>query len=158
MSQDEASATWLLVFDGDCAFCRYSVDYAQAVTDIAAPDRVHYEPYQTAAPRHADVPLAEFQASIQLFTPTDRLSGAEAAFVVLALAPRLRGWLWCYRNVAGAARIFEALYRLTARNRGVALRLARVAFGTTLRPLAVTRTADWVVRGIGFSALCAFVS
>jgi len=158
MNEAEHSAAWLLVFDGDCTFCRYSVDYACAATDIAAPGQVRYEPYQSAAARHPEVPLADFERSIQLFTPTGRLSGAEAAFVVLALAPRLSGWLWCYRNVFAAGRIFEALYRLTARHRGAAFVLARLAFGRRWRPLAVAHTARWVAGGIGLSALCAFVS
>jgi predicted DCC family thiol-disulfide oxidoreductase YuxK len=149
---------WLLVYDGDCGFCRYTVDYARAVTDIAAPERVDYEPFQTAAARHPDVPLAEFATSIQLFTANGRHQGAEAAFMVLALAPRLSGWLWSYRHVPAARVLFEALYRLTARHRVAAHWLARVAFGSRLQPLAVARTARWVMAGIGIAALCAFVS
>jgi predicted DCC family thiol-disulfide oxidoreductase YuxK len=158
MGAVERSADWLLVFDGDCGFCRYSVDYARAVTDVAAPAQVRYEPYQTAAVRYPDVPLTDFECSIQLFTATDRFRGAEAAFMVLALAPRLCGWLWCYRTLPGASALFETLYRLTARHRGVAFWLARAAFGGRLRPLAVARTARWVTAGIGLSALCAFAS
>jgi predicted DCC family thiol-disulfide oxidoreductase YuxK len=148
----------VLVFDGDCGFCRYCVDYARAVTDDAAPGRVRYEPFQTAAQDHPDVAIAEFERSIQLFTGTERCDGAKAAFTVLALAPRLRGWLWCYRFVPLFAAIAEAFYRLTARHRGAVYRLARPFFGKHLAPLRYERTSALIVRGIGFAALCAFGS
>jgi len=149
---------WLLVFDGDCGFCRYTVEYARAVTDTEAPGRVDYQPYQSAAAAHPEVSLEDYQRSIQLFTASGRYDGAEAAFRVLALAPRLHGWLWCYRHVPGFARLTEALYRFTARHRKAMHRLARPLFGARMLPSYYARTAAMLTRGIGLAALCAFVS
>ena len=149
---------WLLVYDGDCGFCRYTVDYARAVTDVEAAGSVRYEPYQRVAADYPDISVDEFRSSIQLITPTSRHRGADAAFRVLARAPRLRAWSWCYRNVPLFAWIAEAAYRFTARHRGAAYRIARPLFGAELRPADYVRTADLIVRGIGLSALFAFAS
>ncbi len=149
---------WLLVYDGDCGFCRYCVEYARAVTDVEASGSVRYEPYQAVAANYPDVTIDEFQRSIQLMTATARYQGAEAAFRVLARAPRLRGWLWCYRFIPLFAAIAEVLYRFTARHRTAVYRLARPLFGSELRPLDYQRTSSLIVRGIGFAALCAFTS
>ncbi len=77
---------------------------------------------------------------------------------MLALAPRLRAWLWCYRHVPLFALIAEAMYRLVARHRGAAYALARPLFGARLLPADYQRTAGLVTRGIGLAALCAFLS
>ncbi len=149
---------WLLVYDGECGFCRYCVDYARAVTDVEAAGSVRYEPYQAVSANYPDVTLAEFQQSIQLMTPSERYQGAEATFRVLARAPRLRGWLWCYRFVPLFATIAEVMYRFTARHRSAMHRLARPLFGAELRPLDYRRTSALIIRGIGLAALCAFAS
>ena len=151
-------APWVLVFDGDCGFCRYCVDYARAVTDVEANHGVRYEPYQQVAPQYPDISVEEFKASIRLITPTTRHRGADAAFRVLALAPRLRGWLWCYRFVPLFALIAEALYRFTARHRGGVFRIARPLFGARLLPADYFTTSGIVIRGIGLAALFAFAS
>jgi predicted DCC family thiol-disulfide oxidoreductase YuxK len=149
---------WVLVFDGDCGFCRYCVDYARAVTNVEANRGVRYEPYQQVAAQYPDISVEEFKASIRLFTPASRYHGAQAAFRVLALAPRLRGWLWCYRFVPLFALIAEAMYRFTARHRGAVYRLARPLFGAQLLPADYHRTSGIVIRGIGLAALFAFTS
>ena len=70
-----------LVYDGDCAFCRYTVGYAESVTSGA----VEYRPYQEVMADHPDVTEAEFAASIQLFADGERLERAGAAFRTLAI-------------------------------------------------------------------------
>ncbi len=149
---------WLLVFDGDCGFCRYSVDYARAVTDVEAPGRIRYEPYQNVLANYPDITRQDFERSIQLFTAAQRYQGAEAAFRVLALAPRLRAWLWCYQYIPLFALIAEASYRFVARHRGAVYTCARLLFGARLLPADYQRTAGLVTRGIGLAALCAFLS
>jgi predicted DCC family thiol-disulfide oxidoreductase YuxK len=147
-----------LVYDGDCGFCRYTVEYARAVTDVEAGGSVRYEPYQRVAADYPDLSVDDFRNSIRLFTPTSRHHGADAAFQVLARAPRLRGWAWCYANVPLFAWFAELMYRFTARHRGAMYDIARPLFGAELRPADYARTADLIIRGIGLSALCAFAS
>lgn len=151
---DPSAPDYVLVYDGDCAFCQYTVDYAAAVVG----DAVRFRTFQDAAGDYPDVPLESFRASIQLFTPDGRFSGADAAFRVLALEPRLRGWHWCYRNLPLFAFFAELAYRLTSRHRGTAMRLARLAFGKALLPLSYGRTARVLTRSIGLVFMIAFAS
>jgi len=51
----------LMVFDGDCGFCRKWVNRWKFLTG----DRVDYEPYQTAAVRFPEIPLEYFKESVQ---------------------------------------------------------------------------------------------
>src|SRR5438876_678477 len=111
----------VLVFDGDCSFCRMWIGYWQGLTG----DRVEYAPYQTAAERFPEVPRTEFQKAVQYFQNGTRFSGAEAVF-------RLIGWplpLWLYRNLPAFAAIAEWQYALVAAHRNAGYRVTRVLWG-----------------------------
>jgi lipase maturation factor 1 len=67
----------LLLFDGDCGFCRKWVGRWKALTG----DRVFYEPYQEAASRFPEIDPRRFTQSVQLVQPDGEvLQGAEAVF------------------------------------------------------------------------------
>ena len=73
----------LLVYDGDCGFCRRRVERWRVRTGA----RVEYAPYQEAAPRLPQVSIDEFERSVQLLDLDGRVySGALAVFRVLAHA------------------------------------------------------------------------
>ncbi len=86
----------VLVFDGDCSFCKIWVGYWQSLTG----DRVEYVPYQTAADRFPDVPRADFQRAVQYFEGETHYSAAEAVFHLMESAGDAlwRLPLWLYRN------------------------------------------------------------
>ena len=142
-----------LVYDGDCGFCRYTVDYAHAVTG----DAVEYVSYQSVADQYPDQSADDFANSIWFFAPGVTASGADAAFRTLAAGGRTR-WLWVYRRLPGFARLSERLYRWVSRHREFCLRIARQLFGRELRPARCETTADIVYRGIAAAALMAFGS
>lgn len=141
-----------LVFDGDCGFCRYTVRYAERVTG----DAVEYRPYQEVAGEYPELSEADFAGSIQLFDDGARRQGAEAAFRTLALGGR-GCWLRVYR-LPGLAPVFEWLYALVARHRGLCHRVARLLFGADLGPRHHRAIADWVCRGIALCGAFAFAS
>jgi len=121
----------LLVYDGDCAFCQYWVDYWQALTGPA----VRYAPYQSVAGAFPDIAAEDFAAAIYLIDGQGRrYRGAEAAMRVLATVPGKRLGLWCYRRLPGFAALAEAAYRGIAAHRGLAMRLARALWGRRHRP------------------------
>lgn len=154
MSEPAAQpSTPVLVYDGDCGFCRYTVEYAHAVTD----DAVTYRSFQDAAADYPEIPLTEFRESIQLMDGDRRYHGAEAAFRTLAIGGR-GGWLAWYRHFPGFAAVTEWLYAWVARHRVLCLRVSRVLIGPTLRPARHERTADVVVRGVALCSLAAFAS
>ncbi|MCZ6852586.1 MAG: DCC1-like thiol-disulfide oxidoreductase family protein, partial [Gammaproteobacteria bacterium] len=142
-----------LVFDGECGFCRYSVEYARAVTL----DRVEYRPYQEVASEHPDVTEAEFAASIQLFHDAQRYSGADAAFRTLALGGA-GFWHLLYRYLPGFAICSEWLYGFVSAHRVGSLVIGKALFGANLRPAQFEQTSDWLYRGVMLMALLALSS
>ena len=142
-----------LVYDGECGFCRYTVDYAHAITG----DDVEYVAYQDVADQYADHTPDDFAKSIRLFAPGSTASGADAAFRTLAVGGR-RSWLWAYRHLPGFALVTECLYCWVSRHRVLCLHVSRWLFGRELRPAAFQLTADIVYRGVMAMAIFAFAS
>lgn len=105
----------LLVYDGDCSFCRKWIERWKKITR----DRIDYAPYQEVAGEFPNVPREEFEKAVQLFdTDGKRYSAAEAVFRTLAL--RSFFWkvgLWKYKHIPGFAPVSEWVYRLIARHR-----------------------------------------
>ncbi|MCM2305616.1 MAG: lipase maturation factor family protein [Elusimicrobia bacterium] len=143
----------VLVFDGDCGFCRLWIERWRRETG----DAVDYEPYQSAAARHADVPREAFREAIHLFEADKTSRGAEAALRALSYAPRL-GWLARLYAAPGAAALSEAVYRFVAARRPLFARLTRLLWGASTVPAPVGLTARLVVAGLGACYLIAFVS
>ncbi|HET9253401.1 MAG TPA: DUF393 domain-containing protein, partial [Candidatus Eisenbacteria bacterium] len=103
----------LLVYDGDCDFCRRWVNRWRR----AFRDRVNVAPYQSVAASHPDIDVGRFRESVHLREPDGTWTrGAEAVFRALAAAGR-RWPLRLYRRVPGFAPLGEGLYRLVAANR-----------------------------------------
>ena len=142
-----------LVYDGDCAFCRYTVEYAASVTS----DAVEYRPYQEVLAEHPDVAETEFASSIQLFASGERYERADAAFRTLAIGGS-GFWQRLYRHFPGFAVLSDALYDWVSRHRGVCLAFARPLFGRRLRRPKFNVTADLVIRGTALCGLFAFLS
>jgi len=144
----------VLVFDGDCSFCRIWVGYWKELTA----DKVEYVPYQTDAGRFPDVPVSEFQKAVRLFDGSSRYSGAEAVFHLLASRPATAWALWLYQLVPGVALITEALYRFIAAHRNAAYRVTRALWGSQVAPPQYTIASSLFARAIALIYLFAFVS
>lgn len=100
----------ILVYDGDCDFCRYWISRWRHVTK----DRIMYEPYQEVYTRFPEIPLAAFQTSVKLILEDRHVySGVEAILRAL----NNKSLLWCYDNLPGFSHISEAAYRLVAKHR-----------------------------------------
>src|SRR6266566_2528792 len=88
----------LLIFDGDCAFCRRWIERWRQLTR----DRVAYAPSQEAAPRFPEIPPEAFRRAVQLVLPSGEvLEGAAAVFATLAWAPGGGILRAMYRRVPG---------------------------------------------------------
>jgi lipase maturation factor 1 len=115
----------VLVYDGDCRFCKRWVSRWQARTG----ERVEYAPYQgPGVLSRLGIPLAAARRSVQLAMPDGAVyQGADAVFRAIALAPgrhpfaRL-GRLPIIRWLA------ERVYRFVADHRVLASRVDRVLF------------------------------
>lgn len=145
----------LLIFDGDCGFCRFFVEYWRQLTG----DRADYAPFQTAAQDFPGIPLSHFQRSVQLIEPPETVSSAaEAAFRLMALVPGYGWLLWLYRRVPGFAPLSEAAYRLAAAHRQFFDRFRLLFWGRKLDPPSHFLTRAVFLRLLGVVYLAAFAS
>ena len=104
----------LLIFDGECGFCRRWIDRWRP----ASAGRVDIETSQSAGPRFPEIPPADFARAVQLVEPGGGVySGAEAILRARAVSLRRSGLLAAYRNVPGFAAVAEAIYRFVAGHR-----------------------------------------
>lgn len=113
----------LVVFDGDCSFCRRWVARGRRLIG----DRAGFEPYQSAAARFPSVPRTRFQQAVQLIEPDGSVySAAEAVFRSLALSeshPECRHFLTLYERVPAARPLAERTYRWVADHRSLLSRM-----------------------------------
>jgi predicted DCC family thiol-disulfide oxidoreductase YuxK len=145
----------LLVFDGDCSFCRRWIARWRAVTG----ERVTYVPFQEAAERFPEVPRAAFAEAVHFRDASGTWSrGAEAVFRSLATAPGHAGSLWLHCHVPGFAFVTERAYRAVARHRDAADRVTTLLWGHHVVPPG-ERLTSWIfLRALGLVYLVAFVS
>ncbi len=144
----------LLIYDGDCGFCRYCIDYLESSTA----DAVIYAPLQRVSQNYPEISEQRFADAIQRIDPNGYVSeGAEAAFQTLADGGR-GGWLALYRWFPGFALVARWLYRLAARHRPAAQRVCHLLFGKELRPLEYQRVTRLFFKALALIYLFAFVS
>ena len=135
----------LLVYDGDCDFCRLWVERWRARTG----ERVAYEPFQKAAKRFPERPLERFQRSVQYLDARGTwYEGAQAVF-------RLTGLGWLYRLVGAPS---EIVYRWIADHRPLAMRWTKLLWGRHVVPPGEARTTWLFQRVLGVVYLAAFLS
>jgi predicted DCC family thiol-disulfide oxidoreductase YuxK len=145
----------LLIFDGDCGFCRRWIAYWRTLTG----DRVEYAPYQEVGHRFPTIPPEKFQASVQLVQPDGTvLSGAQAVLGTLSVRKGLRWMAWLYRKLPGAAAVTEAAYRVVARHRVSFSRVTHLLWGDRPEPARYGLTRWLYLKGLGLTYIAAFVS
>ena len=105
----------LLIYDGDCGFCRSSV----ARIKKRVGDQLSFAPYQEVADQFPQIPQAEFTKAVQLVSPDGKVqSGAEAIFSALALNSFFfKIIVWKYTYIPGFKAVSEWVYGIVARNR-----------------------------------------
>ena len=152
---EEHPSRHLLVFDGDCGFCRQWVRRWGRITG----DRVEYRPYQEDATRFPEIGPDRFKAKVWLIEPDGRATGgAHAVLRLYALVGEKRGLLWLYKNFLIFAATAEAAYRLVARHREAADRVTRLLWGKIDQRPRYARMRAIFLRGLGVVYLAAFGS
>jgi lipase maturation factor 1 len=151
----------VLIYDGDCSFCRRWVARWKYLTG----DAIEYEPYQSAAQRYPEIPVEAFKKSVHLIeadgagTPTAHTRAAHAVFRALALAGRKRYLLWAYLHLPLMAQVTEAAYAFVAEHRDGVDRLDRwIGFGSDPRPANYVGMRSVFLRLLALIYLCAFIS
>jgi lipase maturation factor 1 len=145
----------VLVFDGDCGFCRRWIRRWQQ----AVGDKLQYLPYQSASTQFSEIPLDAFSHAVQFIEADGRWSsGAEAVFRSLAYHPDYRWLRWAYDHFPGAGPFSETLYALVARHRPEASRLTKTLWGDSVDLPSYWLVRSLFLRGLAVVYLLAFGS
>jgi lipase maturation factor 1 len=147
----------VLLFDGDCNFCRRWIARWRDFTG----DAVEYIPYQDASvsERFPELSSERMAEAVHLVTADAAVySGAEAVFRALAVPKGRHGAVWAYEHIPGFARMAEFLYGLVARHRMFFSRLTRLLWGAHVERPAYYYVRSLFIRGLGFVYLIAFLS
>ena len=145
----------LLVFDGDCRFCRTVVDRWQA----ALGPQVQFVPYQQVRERYPQISEHDFNRAVHLVGAYGKVTrGAEAVFGAMAYCGRKRWLLWLYQRLPPFALVSEVLYRLVAANRGPLTLIRRIWYGRDLNLPTYHISSTLFLRLLGLIYLIAFVS
>jgi predicted DCC family thiol-disulfide oxidoreductase YuxK len=144
----------LLVYDGDCGFCKLWVARWREETGNA----VSYQPLQEAAARFPELPREEFERAVKLIEPDGRIwSGAAAVYHSLGAGGRGLN-LWSYDHVPGFAAASEFAYRFIAGHRDLAHRVTALLWGEDVRRPTYFHARRWFLRFLGVIYLIAFLS
>jgi predicted DCC family thiol-disulfide oxidoreductase YuxK len=145
----------LLVFDGECPFCRAWVDYWKRLTG----DCIDYAPYQEVGARFPNISWEQFARAAKLICPNGEVrSGAHAVFTALATVPGKGSALWAYQNLPGFAAASEATYGIFARHRSFFYRVTQFVWGIPIE-LETYQISTWCfLRALGAIYLIAFSS
>ena len=145
----------LMIYDGDCGFCRHWVARWKARTG----DRVDYAPYQEAAARFPEIPPDRFKKAVHLVEPDGRVSsGAEAVFRSLSYAPSGGRLLGLYRRIPFFAKASEWAYDFVAHNRFLFSPVTRALCGVSDGPPSYRISSHLFLRFLGLIYCAAFLS
>ncbi|MBZ4417966.1 lipase maturation factor family protein [Myxococcus sp. RHST-1-4] len=146
----------LVLFDGDCGFCRRWV----ARWRLSTEGRVRFVPGRWWHRWLLGIREADMRRAMQLVEPSGRVSrGAEAVFRALAWSPR-RGTRMAARLglLPGVLHVARGVYAVIAHNRRGASRVDRWLFGRAVVPHEY-RLVRWAfLRLMGGTFLVAFTS
>jgi lipase maturation factor 1 len=145
----------LLIFDGDCNFCRCWIRRWQCMTR----DCVEYLPLQDerVCAEFPELSREQLERSVHLIEPNGHVyRGAEAVFRSQTC---VRRWpLWFYEKIPGVAAVSEAAYVIVAANRGFFSLLTRVLLGRNVEPPTYLLVRWLFLRGLSLVYFIAFLS
>ena len=107
------SQTPVLIYDGDCGFCRRCLDWGQGNL-MAFPAAL---PNQDESAAAFGLSKAELESQVWLFGHQLRLGGARAIAYIFRLQPQLH-WRLLGLTMIAFLPISNAVYKWVARNRG----------------------------------------
>lgn len=146
----------LLLFDGDCHFCRLWIERWREMTE----ERVDYLPAQKCGGRFPEITSEEFARAVQFLETDGKIyRGAEAIFRSLDYSRGGGKWLaWFYDRVPGFAGLSELVYSLVARHRQLASAVTRLLWGDDVRRPTYFAARRGFLRTLGLVYLFAFIS
>lgn len=125
----------ILIWDGECGFCKYWVTRWQQKTG----DSVIYKTYQEAGSQFPDIPIKEFKKASRLIEPDGRVySGPDSAYRSLSYTSNtLFPWHIWYVSNRFFQKLSDAGYTFISRRRPFFFTLTKLFFGkdpTQMKP------------------------
>jgi predicted DCC family thiol-disulfide oxidoreductase YuxK len=145
----------ILIFDGDCGFCRMWIDRWKALTG----ESIDYAPYQKVAGDFPEIPVESFRKAVQFVEPDGHVSsGADAVFRSLSRVQG-KGWLLkLYHGFPMFAALSNLSYRAIARHRDFFMAVTRFFWGRDVLPSTYFVSYRLFFRMLAVVFLIAFVS
>jgi predicted DCC family thiol-disulfide oxidoreductase YuxK len=145
----------LMVYDGQCAFCRARVErWREAVGK-----QIEFVPYQEVSGKLPQIDEREFKRAVHYIDRDGMVyRGAEAVFRAMANCGRKRWLPWLYTTLPPFAFVAELVYRSIAANRTPITWIYRIWHGGELKPSTYHIASSLFLRLLGAVYLIAFVS
>ena len=145
----------LLVWDGECHFCKRWIERWRAITA----GEIDYATYQEVADRFPEIPREEFKRAMAFIEPDGKtFFAAEALYRSLRCRSSRRWLAWSYDHMPGFATVSELGYKFIARHRTFGSAVTRLLWGDDVRPPTFFWARRWFLHALGLIYLIAFVS
>jgi len=147
----------LLIYDGDCNFCKFWIRRWQYYTG----DAIDYAPFQDSSitTQFPELSRTDLASAVHLVEPGGNvISGAEAVFHSLSNNPRWQRLAHWYSRFATFAQVTEWSYAFIARHRTFSSFLTRLGWGKNPEPPSYQATRWIFLRVLGIVYLFAFAS
>lgn len=117
----------MLVWDGECSFCRYWVTRWQSITGT----EVDYLPYHLAAEQFPDIEVQLFRQASRLIDTKGRVySGPSSAYRTLYLAGKFKFLDRWYESSGLFQSLSDRLYQFVADRRNLMFRITKLLWGS----------------------------
>lgn len=148
----------LLIFDGNCGFCRRTVERIREITG----DRADYASSQEVGADFPSILPEEYLREVKLVETDGQVYGAAEAALRLIFDAGKSPWsgvpLWAYRQVPGVRWASETGYHFVATHRTLCSTLVRWLWGNDLRRATFQNARTWFLRALGAIYFIAFLS
>ncbi len=145
----------LVVFDGDCGFCKFWVEWCRIWTG----SQLRFEPFQTEAERLPEIERKRFEEAVQFIEQDGSVyGGADAVFRVLTYTSFLRWLAAILERDEPFMRLARWGYGFVAGHRMYFSLLTKMAWGHDPRPSRFTVARRFFSHGLGVIFFVAFAS
>jgi predicted DCC family thiol-disulfide oxidoreductase YuxK len=145
-TQHPPSKKPILIWDGDCGFCKYWVIRWKKISE----EKITFQPYQEVALKFPDIPLKEFKKASRLITTKGTVhSGPDSAYMSYYIANPNSKWHSWYTDVWWFQQVSDHGYNFIAKHRSFFFKLTKAMLGSN----PVSFTHYWILYGFGIVLL-----
>ena len=145
----------ILIYDGDCEFCRRWIARWRVKTD----EIVEFQSFQDLGNRFPEIPREHFKEAIHFIdTEGHVFFGAKAIFKYMQYSAQQPWVYWLYCKLPLFAKCSEAAYRLVSKKRYLFSLFSRLMWGKTIEPSTYIFSSWLYARALGIIGMIAVIS